>query len=183
LSGNTTTIAKRYARAFFDIAAEENRYEGYYDELVKFSSVIDQSGDFKEFLANPMFSNEDKKAVVRTILAMVSLSGTSANFLNLLADKQRIDILGDIVECYRELMDNALRKIRVQVRTAFPLSEELSRGLLTNLETLTNKKVDMTIEEDRSLLGGIVVQVGDTLYDGSIRSQLNNIRNLLGEEK
>ena len=183
MSGNTTTIAKRYARAFFDIAAEENRYEGYYDELVKFYSAIDQSSDFKEFLANPMFNNEDKKAVVKTILERVSLSGTSANFLNLLADKQRIGILGDIVQCYRELMDNALRKVRVQVKTAFPLSGELSNSLLTNLETLTNKKVEMTIEEDRSLLGGIVVQVGDTLYDGSIRSQLNNIRNLLGEER
>jgi len=182
LSGNTTTIAKRYARAFFDIAAEENRYEGYYDELIKFSSVIDQSSDFKEFLANPMFNNEDKKAVVKTILERVSLSGTSANFLNLLADKQRIGILDEIVQCYRELMDNALKKVRVRVRTAFPLSGELSNGLLTNLEALTNKKVDMTIEEDNSLLGGIVVQVGDTLYDGSIRSQLNNIRNLLGEE-
>jgi len=183
LSGNTTTIAKRYARAFFDIAAEENRYEEYCDELMKFYSVIDQSSDFKEFLANPMFNNEDKKAVVKTILERVSLSGISANFLNLLADKQRIGILGDIIQWYRELMDNALRKVRVQVKTAFPLSGELSNSLLTNLEALTNKKVEMTIEEDRSLLGGIVVQVGDTLYDGSIRSQLNNIRNLLGEER
>ena len=183
MSGNTTTIAKRYARAFFDIAAEENRYEEYCDELMKFYSVIDQSSDFKEFLANPMFNNEDKKAVVKTILERVSLSGISANFLNLLADKQRIGILGDIIQWYRELMDNALRKVRVQVKTAFPLSGELSNSLLTNLEALTNKKVEMTIEEDRSLLGGIVVQVGDTLYDGSIRSQLNNIRNLLGEER
>ncbi len=79
-------------------------------------------------------------------------------------------------------MDEALKKVRVQVKTAFPLSVELSGGLAKSLENLTGKQVEMTVEEDPSLLGGIVVKVGDTLYDGSIKSQLNNIRNLLGEE-
>jgi len=181
LSGSST-IAKRYARAFFDIAAEENRYEEYYGELLKFSSIVEESGDLKEFLANPIFDNDDKKAVVKTILDKISLSGIAANFLNLLADKQRIDALPDVVRCYRELMDEALKKVRVQVKTAFPLSSELSGGLAKSLETLTGKQVEMTIEEDPSLLGGVVVKVGDTLFDGSIKSQLNNIRNLLGEE-
>jgi len=181
LSGSNT-IAKRYARAFFDIAAEENRYEEYYGELLKFSSIIEESGDLKDFLANPIFDNDDKKAVVKILLEKVSLSGIAANFLNLLADKQRINALPEIVQCYREMMDEALKKVRVQVKTAFPLSAELSGGLAKSLEALTGKQVEMTIEEDSSLLGGVVVKVGDTLYDGSIKSQLNNIRNLLGEE-
>lgn len=181
MSGSSA-ISKRYARAFFDIAAEENRYEEYYGELLKFSSIVEESGDLKDFLSNPIFDNDDKKAVVKTILEKVSLSGITANFLSLLADKQRIDALPDIVRCYRELMDEALKKVRVQVKTAFPLSTELSGGLVKSLETMTGKQVEMTIEEDPSLLGGVVVKVGDTLYDGSIKSQLNNIRNLLGEE-
>ncbi|NLN60107.1 MAG: ATP synthase F1 subunit delta, partial [Deltaproteobacteria bacterium] len=86
----SSTIAKRYARAFFDIAAEENRYEAYYEELMKFSSIVQESGDLQEFLANPIFDNDDKRAVVKTILEKISLSGIAANFLNLLADKQRI---------------------------------------------------------------------------------------------
>lgn len=181
MSGSST-IAKRYARAFFDIAAEENRYEAYYGELLKFSSIVEESGDLKEFLSNPIFNNDDKKAVVKTILEKISLSGIAASFLSLLADKQRIDILPDIVRCYRGLMDEALKKVRVQVKTAFALSPELSGGLAKSLETMTGKEVEMTVEEDPSLLGGVVVKVGDTLYDGSIKSQLNNIRNLLGEE-
>ncbi|MFA7684524.1 MAG: F0F1 ATP synthase subunit delta [Syntrophales bacterium] len=178
----SSTIAKRYARAFFDIAAEENRYEAYYEELMKFSSIVQESGDLQEFLANPIFDNDDKRAVVKTILEKISLSGIAANFLNLLADKQRIGALPEIMVFYRELMDEALKKVRVQVKTAFPLSVELSGGLAKSLENLTGKQVEMTVEEDPSLLGGIVVKVGDTLYDGSIKSQLNNIRNLLGEE-
>jgi len=79
-------------------------------------------------------------------------------------------------------MDNALKKARVTVKTAFPLSGELSRRLQSGLEELTGREVEMTVLEEPSLIGGIVVRVGDTLYDGSIRAQLNNIRNLLGEE-
>jgi len=180
LSGSST-IAKRYARAFFDIAAEENRYEEYYGELLKFSSIVEENADLKEFLSNPVVNNDDKKDVVKTILEKVSLSGIAANFLSLLADKQRIGILPDVVRCYREFMDEALKKVRVHVKTAFTLSPELSEGLMKGLEKMTGKQVEMTVEEDPSLLGGVVVKVGDTLYDGSIKSQLNNIRNLLGE--
>jgi len=70
----------------------------------------------------------------------------------------------------------------VTVRTAFPLTGELAESLRQGLETLTGRKVEMTVQEDPSLIGGIAVRIGDTLYDGSIRTQLDNLRNLLGEE-
>jgi F-type H+-transporting ATPase subunit delta len=79
-------------------------------------------------------------------------------------------------------MDIALMKVRVTVKTAFPLTVETSARLQKGLEKLTGREVDMIVLEDRSLLGGVVVRVGDTLYDGSVRTELNNIRNLLGEE-
>ena len=80
-------------------------------------------------------------------------------------------------------MDNALKRVRVTVTTAFPLTGELSARLQTKLEELTGREVEMNVIEDPTLLGGIVVRVGDTLYDGSIKTQLNNMRNLLGEEQ
>jgi F-type H+-transporting ATPase subunit delta len=178
----SSNIAKRYARAFFEIAGEEKRYEEYYLELVRFSDVLKDNKSLGEFLANPIFAQSDKKAVVEAILEKISVSTLTANFLKLLVDKRRIDILSDIEGCYRELMDDALRKVRVTVKTAFPLTGELSNRLQTRLESLTGRAVEMTVLEDSALLGGIVVRVGDTLYDGSIRTQLNNIRNLLGEE-
>jgi len=88
------------------------------------------------------------------------MSGITANFLRLLADKRRIGILDDIVVCYRELMDGVLKKQRVQVKTAFPLSADLSERLKKGLEELTGKQIEMTIEEDASQLAGIVVRVG-----------------------
>ena len=177
-----STIAKRYARAFYEIAAEESQLEKYYKELSSFSAIINDNKDLKDFLANPVFDQIEKKSVVESILQKTDISVLTANFLKLLTDKQRIVVLSDIVDCYRELMDEALKTVRASVKTAFPLSAELIRKLQQGLEGQTQKTVEMTVIEDPSLLGGIVVRVGDTVYDNSIRTQLNNIKNLLGEE-
>ncbi|HON59180.1 MAG TPA: ATP synthase F1 subunit delta [Smithella sp.] len=178
-----SNISKRYARAFFDIASEQNKIEEYYQELNQFDSVVSQNKSLKEFLANPIFEQASKKGVVESIIGKLNLSGMSASFLRLLVDKKRIDILSDIVVGYRQLMDEALKKVRVNVKTAFPLSEELKSFIRTNLEKSMGKTVEMTVEEDATLLGGVVIGVGDTLYDGSIKNQLNNMRNLLGEAR
>jgi F-type H+-transporting ATPase subunit delta len=91
--------------------------------------------------------------------------------------------LGEIESCYEQLMDSVLKKARVVVKTAFALSDDIKSDLKKKLEEITGKDIEMNIEEDRSLMGGIVVKIGDTLYDGSIKAQLNNIRELLREEK
>lgn len=178
----SSNIAKRYAKAFFGIAKEDQKYELYYNELALFSSIMSENKNLREFFSNPVFDQDEKKAVVTSILQKIDISKTTANFLKLLVDKRRIDILPEIENAYRQLMDDTLKRTRVNVRTAFPLSAELSRKLQERLEEMTGKKVEMAIAEDASLMGGIVVGVGDTLYDGSIKTQLRNIRNLLGEE-
>ena len=91
----SSNIAKRYARAFFKIAAEEERYEDYAQELGLFSTLLKESKNLGEFLANPVFSQPDKKKVVETLLARLDVSPLTANFLKLLVDKRRIGILSD----------------------------------------------------------------------------------------
>jgi len=178
-----SNISKRYARAFFEIAKEEKQIELYYNELDQFTSVISQNKSLKDFLANPVFEQVAKKGVVEGVIAKLKLSGMTVSFLRLLVDKKRIDILEDIVVCYCQLMDEALKKVRVNVKTAFALSDELRSLISANLEKALGKTVDMTVEQDPTLLGGVVIGVGDTLYDGSIKNQLNNMRNLLGEAR
>jgi F-type H+-transporting ATPase subunit delta len=178
-----SNISKRYARAFFEIAAKEKNLERYHAELSKFSSIIDQNKALGDFLSNPVFEQENKKAVVEKIISKLSFSNMTVNFIKLLVDKRRIDSLPDIEACYRQLMDEALKKVRVNVKTAFPLSSKMQDYINTNMEEITGRKVEMTVEIDPNLLGGIVIGVGDTLYDGSVKSQLNNMRNLLGEAR
>ncbi|MEE9910780.1 MAG: ATP synthase F1 subunit delta [Deltaproteobacteria bacterium] len=178
-----SNISKRYARAFFEIAEGEKKLEQYYCELKQFSSIVGENKDLGGFLANPVFDQESKKKVLGQIIGKLSLSKMTINFLNLLIDKKRIDVLPDIETCYRQLMDETLQKVRVTLKTAFPLSGEMQNYITSNLKIITGRDVEVTVEDDKGLLGGIVIGVGDTLYDGSIKNQLNNMRNLLGEAR
>jgi F-type H+-transporting ATPase subunit delta len=175
----TSNVARRYARAFFAVASEENRYEEYYRELKLFALVLEDNKNLKELLANPVYDKGDKKKVVDRVLQQLNLSLPTANFIRLLVDKRRIAGIAGIEENYRKLMDDAIGISRVQVKTAFPLTSELAANLQRGLESLTGKKVEMQIDEDASLLGGVVVRVGDKLYDGSIKVQLDNMTKLL----
>jgi len=173
-------IAKRYARAFFDIASEDKLFEKYYEELSGFALIVQGDKNLKEFLANPVFDQAEKKQVVEAIIQKVKMSDMTANFLKLLVDKKRIGMLAEISDYYRELMDEVLKRVRVSLKTAFPLPADVTAEIKQGLEKMTGKQTEVTIEEDSSLMGGIVIRVGDTLYDGSIKTQLSNIRNLLG---
>lgn len=179
----SSDLAKRYARAFFDIAVEERKIEDYGRELASFSTMVMQNKDLQEFLGNPIFELKAKKSVVEELLALVKMSDRTANFVRLLVDKQRIGMLAEVENAFKELMDKTLKKVRVSVRTAYPLSAELEQALKQRVAEMTGKEVEMTVEDDTSLIGGLVVRVGDTLYDGSIKAQLGNIRKLLGEER
>jgi len=179
---SSSDIANRYSEALFQIASEEKNYEKYFNDLKAFSAVVRENANLREVLFNPIFDRDEKKAVVGELLEVIGVTGISANFLKLLVDKGRISLLDEIVEAYQQRMDAVLNKARVSVRTAFPLSGELVEEIRKTMEGMTRKNVEMVIEEDPSLLGGMVVKVGDTLYDGSVKAQLNKIRELLGEE-
>jgi len=101
-------IAKRYARALFDIAQKEDKIEDIYGELKEFSSILKKSEDLAEFFANPVFDNSDKSAVIGDILDKISMSTTTSNFLMLLVDKRRVDVLEQIEECYQRYMDDVV---------------------------------------------------------------------------
>ena len=175
-------IAKRYSRAFLAIAGEDAKYEEYYNELKSFSLLLNQNENLKGFMDNPVFAQSEKIAVLDEILVKVIVSPVTANFLKLLIQKKRISILPEIEDYYQQYMDEVLNRVRVKVRSAYQLSDDLSEQIKVRMEELTGKKVKMETEKDTSLLAGIVVRVGDTLYDGSIRAQLNSIGELLKEE-
>lgn len=178
----TSNVSIRYAKAFFAVASEEKRYEDCYRELALFTAVMDDNHNLKELLVNPVFDKDDKLKVVDQVLCRLDLSLLTANFIRLLVRKCRIASIMDIAEDYRRLMDEAMGISRVQVKTAFALTAALASNLQQGIESLTGKKVEMQIEEDRSLLGGVVVRIGDMLYDGSVKVQLNTMMRLLGEE-
>lgn len=178
----TSNVTRRYAKAFFAVAGEEKRYEDCYRELRLFITVMEENHNLQELLINPIFDKDDKIKIVDRVLQRLVLSSLTANFIRLMVRKRRISSILDIAEDYRKLMEEAIGIVRVQVKTAFALTAELSSNLQRGIESLTGKEVEMQIEEDRSLLGGVVVRIGDKLYDGSVKVQLNTMMRLLGEE-
>lgn len=175
-------IAKRYAGALFDIAKEEDRLRDVFEELQDFLPLLNEHGDLKEFFANPAVDRGDKKEVMEKVLAKVNISVVTGNFLRLLVDKNRIDILDQIIACYQNYLDDVLNIMRIGVKAALPLSDTLLRRIQGTLKSITEKNVELQVEDDPSLLGGIIVKVGDRIYDGSVKAQLNSIRELIGEE-
>lgn len=175
-------IAKRYAKALFEIAREDGTIERVYEELRQYAAMVKDSDDATRFFANPVFDRVDKKAVLHKIIAKTRASTIMANFLYVLGDKMRIGLLSQIEGWYRHFLDIELNRIQVSIKTAFPLSPELSRRIGDRFREITGKTVTMSMEEDPSLIGGIVVRVGDTLYDGSISARLNGIREFIREE-
>ncbi|MDI6726166.1 MAG: ATP synthase F1 subunit delta [Smithellaceae bacterium] len=166
-------IARRYGQALFQIAKEDARYEDYYDQLKSFSDLLGLYGNLKGLLVNPVFSPAARRAVLEDVLSRLGITDKAASFILLLSDQKRIDVLDAVVEAYRSFVDEAMGRVRVSARVARGLSPELTAKLAASLKKMTGREVEMNIQEDPSLLGGVWVRIGDTIYDGTLKKQLS----------
>jgi F-type H+-transporting ATPase subunit delta len=173
------TIARRYAKALLTIGKEDGRYKEYGEELNGFAYLLEREAELKNAISNPMYPGDNRKNVLHKILEMTNLSPIVTNFLNLLFDKQRIDGVLEIAQVYSQLVDKLENISRAKVKTAFPLDDETVNRIRQSLEQITGGTVVMDVAEDKSILGGIVAQVGDLILDGSVRTQLQSLRETL----
>lgn len=172
-------LTKRYGKALFDIGREDKSYEKYGKDLQAFSDLCTGSPEFLDVLSNKVFSLENRKHILETILARSEFSAVVKNFLRLLLEKNRIRAIPGITDYYARLTDESLNIKRAVVVTAQPLKKGAVQKLEKALTDLTSKKIKMRIEEDRSLIGGVVVKIGDLVLDGSVRAQLEGLKESL----
>ncbi|GMU02279.1 ATP synthase F1 subunit delta [Corallococcus caeni] len=175
------SIARRYARAILDVAAEGNRTDAVAEQLNAFAAVVGQSPDLSDVLLNPAYSRAQRNSVVEALLkAMPSPAEPAlANALRLLVDRNRLGYLPDIARLYRDMADARAGRIRGQVTSAAPLSPDAVSRLQQSLQQLTQRNVVLETKVDPSVLGGVAAQVGGTLYDGTLRTQLEEMRRQL----
>jgi F-type H+-transporting ATPase subunit delta len=173
-------VAKRYAKALLSLGLEDGKYQQYGNELGAFSGFFATNQEFREVIANPAFAVEDRRRILNIILDKGSYSNIVKNFLNLLLDKNRIDAIPEISSYYESLIDEVAQIARVEVVTPRPLREDARQRLEKALEEMTSKKIRMEISEDQSLIGGIVVKIGDLILDGSIKAQLDGLKESFG---
>jgi len=173
----TQNIARRYGKAFFEIAREDSCYEIYFNQLKIFTELLERQGNLKSLLKNPVFGPDERRAVLEDVLSKLAFSPMVVSFLLFLADEKRIEWIEQILDSYRFLVDEAQGILRVSVRAAHELSPEMIRSLDETLKGWTSSKVEMSFEEDPSLLGGVVIRIGDAIYDGTLKKQLMLLQN------
>ena len=173
------TIARRYARALVQLGSEEGLVDQFRAELAVFEKLFSANPELRAAFADPAHTYQQKKAIMKDLIARVSASELAGNFLLLLVDKNRVAFLGQIVQAYQKLADEFSGVIRPVIKTAFALDDIQISSIKSALEKKTGKKVIPEVSVDPTLLGGVVTQIGDTAYDSSVKTQLKRIQDIL----
>lgn len=166
-------LSRRYARAVFELAA--GREEAVGAELDGFLEVYEDP-DLKKVLGNPAFDQDRRKEVVVELAGRLGLSDLTANFLSLLVTRDRLDGLPSIARRYHSLLDDSAGRVNAKVVVSQTLGEEQRSSLAAVVGEMTGKTAILTEEVDSGIIGGIIVEVGGKVYDGSVRTQLSSLR-------
>lgn len=173
------TVIKRYARALLALGQADGQFAQYGRELTSLVGALAESGDAAKALVSPALPEGVRRKMLLAILEKAALSPMVGNFLQLLLDKKRLTDLPDIAETYNHLADSANGIVRARVTSALPLTAEDLTAIGDALGRFTSAKVELTADQDPSLIGGLVAQLGDLTIDGSVRTQIHKLSGLL----
>jgi F-type H+-transporting ATPase subunit delta len=173
------SVARRYARALFQIGVDAGTVEALGQELSDLADLFQQSVELRQTLVNPVFKPSEKKAILDRLLPRVTPSPIVQRFAALILDRGRISLLPALARAYRELSDAHAGRVRAVVTSAVPLGASDLERVRRSLERRTKKKVMLEAQVDPSLIGGLVARVGDLVLDGSVRTQLETLRDKL----
>ena len=170
-------IASRYARALVDVILEHHvDGDAARQQLRAFADAIHESLELRRVWESPAITPEKKRAVLDAIAAKIGAVKPVRNFMAVIIDHRRIGMLDDIVRVFERELDARLGFAVVEVSSARPLSAQEQREVESRVERMTGKKIRASYVSNPELLGGVVVRVGDTIYDGSVRGQLEKMR-------
>ena len=175
----TVAIARRYARALLLIAKENNKADNYRLELDRIVALFENESLVHQAICNPLYDVCGRRRLLTVIVDKLNLSQVVGSFLILLFDKGRFGFLQAIVDHYHRLADDLKGVARATVVSATELSQDALDKIKTALMRRTGKSIELDIQTDPTLIGGVVTQLGDLVLDGSIKTQLLNMRESL----
>ncbi len=168
-------LARRYAKALFAVGKEDGKFEEYSDNLQGMAQLYADT-DLADSLTNPLYPVDVREKVMEGVVASIGVDKVMANFLSLLVEKKRADVLPDIADEYQIMVDAEKNVSHGTVVSAVELSKELQAKVQATLEKITGKKVELTASVDPSIIGGIIAKVGDLELNGSIKTQLASLK-------
>ena len=175
-------IAKRYGKALAEVSLKLGQHERVGQELAQFEELLQAHRDLQLFYANPAIPLPKKKAATDELLSRLGFENTTANFISVLVDKHRIGYFSEIRRTFQEALNEHLGIVQAEVTTAFEVDNAVRTGLEQKLQSLTGKKVLLKFERSPALIGGIITRIGDTIYDGSVRQQLELMKQRLSSD-
>ncbi|NMO21947.1 ATP synthase F1 subunit delta [Pyxidicoccus fallax] len=172
------SIARRYARALLDVASEAGRTDAVAEQLSAFASIFAKNPELSDVINNPAYTRTQVSQVVEGVMKAVpgGVDPVLASTLRLLVDRNRLPYLGDIARLFGDMADARAGRVRGRVTSAAPLPADALARLQQTLQQVTQRNVILETRVDPSLLGGVSAQVGSILYDGSLRTQLEEMR-------
>jgi len=174
------TAANRYARALFDVAIKEQvDLQSLEDQLGQFIDLFRQHPTLEKILLNPAVPAPRKRAAVAELVKSVQVSSVLAKLLVLLAERDRLVVLPDLLAAFRDRFLEHQKVVRAEVVTAEPLATERAVAIETSLAHVTGRSVRLSARVDPEIIGGIVAHVGGTVYDASVTTQLKKMRQRL----
>jgi F-type H+-transporting ATPase subunit delta len=172
-------ISRRYAKALLSLGREDGQYAEYGQNLKEFAGFCSANEEFFRVVSNRLFSVEERKKILEVVLKKSLFTDVVKNFLRLLLEKNRIGTVVGITDYYSKLTDEISGITRADIITAKPLKTDALERLNKALTDLTSKDVRMEVKENESLIGGIIVKIGDLVLDGSVRAQLEGLKESL----
>ncbi len=173
-------IANRYAEALFQIGEEDNKTDNLYNELKEVSSLMTTNNDLNNVMKSPLVSKNEKIHLIDTLFAG-KIDNDLKNFLKVLIEKGRISSIKAIEATYKELLNDKNNIIEGYVISAVSMDDEKIKELEKELSKKYNKNVTLTNKVDKSILGGVLVRLGNTEIDGTIKTRLDGLKNQLSQ--
>lgn len=175
------TVARRYAKALFEVASEQKHVDAVEKDLKQVTDALEVSPELIEWLGHPSIGNEQKKELLEKIFD--ELNPYTKNLLFLLVDRRRETVLPDIYEEYKKLANESKGIVEAVVTTAFKLTADDKKEVKATFEPIIGKKLELVEKVDSDILGGMVVQIGDRLYDGSLKTRLDRFQEQLKQNQ
>jgi F-type H+-transporting ATPase subunit delta len=170
------TVARRYAAALADVVTKTNEIDSVKTELKTWEQIINSNADLQTAFRNPAISHADKEKVLDNLISKTQPTKTTANFLRVLLRNDRLTEIKEINERFAGVLEERGGVVSAEIISARPLSENEKAEMRTNLEKLTGKRINLNFATDESLIGGVVTRLGSTVYDGSVKTQLEELK-------
>jgi F-type H+-transporting ATPase subunit delta len=174
-------LARRYAKAIFDIGSEQGGLDKMGADIRVLAKAMNDSPELVSILSNPSIGRGARKGIVDALLQRIGVVTVTRNTIYLLLEKERLQTLPDISRQLDAMIEEKAGRVQAEVVSAKPLDPSQLSQITATLEKLSGRKVSVSSKQDPDLLGGVVAKVGDTVYDGSLRTQLRNLRDELSK--